>query len=106
MQLGEIHAHVGDRIDHDVISANAIGVRSIWICRHMPDSLKHLSPAERKGLPDIHELALRKLEKETKKSFEMLPKEAVPQEVIYSLLELPAILNRQVSRGEGAKWWK
>jgi putative hydrolase of the HAD superfamily len=94
LKLGEIHAHVGDRIDHDVISANSIGVRSIWLCRHMPDTLKQLLPAERKGLPNIHELALRKLEKETKKSFEKLPKEAVPQEVIYSLLELPSLLSR------------
>ena len=92
LQLGEIHAHVGDRIDHDVTSANSIGVRSIWICRHLPESLRHLSPAVRKGLSATHELALQKLEKETKKSFEKLPKEAVPHEVIYSLSELPSIL--------------
>ena len=93
LELGEIHAHVGDRIDHDVISANAIGVRSVWIYRHLPESLKNLSPAERRGLPEIHDFALRKLEKETKKHFEQLPKEAVPQEVVYSLSELPSVLT-------------
>ena len=70
-------------------------VRSVWICRHLPDSLKQLSPAERKGLPDIHELVLRKLEKEMKKTIETLPEEAVPQEVIYSLSELPSIFRER-----------
>lgn len=93
LKLGEIHAHVGDRIDHDVISANAIGVRSVWIYRHLPDSMKELLAAERRGLSGIHDLALQKLEKETKKDFETLPKEAIPQDVIYSLSELPSILG-------------
>lgn len=100
LELGEIVAHVGDRIDHDVISANAIQVRSIWIYRHLPDSMKELAPAERRGLPDILDIALRKLERESRKQFGTLPKEAVPQEVICSLSELPSILSRR----EGAKW--
>lgn len=94
LELGDIHAHVGDRIDHDVISANAIGVRSIWIYRHLPDSLKELEPDERRGLPEIHDIALRKLEKETKKNFESLPTEAVPKEVIGSLEELPSVISK------------
>lgn len=93
LELGEIVAHVGDRIDHDVISANSIGIRSVWICRHLPDSMKELAPVERRGLLEIHKLALRKLETETKQNFNALPKEAVPQEVIYSLSELPSILR-------------
>lgn len=93
LELGEIVAHVGDRIDHDVISANAVGVRSIWIYRQLPESLKGLSPAERGGLKEVHDLALCKLENETKKQFESLPNEAVPQEVIYSLSELSSVLS-------------
>ena len=92
LELGEIHAHIGDRIDHDIISANEIHVRSVWICRHLPDSLKRLSPTERKG-PAIHELVLRKLEKEMKKTIETLPEGAVPQEVIHSISELPSVLT-------------
>ncbi|MFS0688652.1 HAD family hydrolase [Sporosarcina sp. 179-K 8C2 HS] len=92
--LGEIIAHVGDRIDHDVISANTIGVRSIWICRQLSDSMKSLSPAERRVTMEIKELVLQKLKKETKKHFEMLPKEAIPHEVIYSLSELPSVLSK------------
>ncbi|WP_252502228.1 HAD family hydrolase [Sporosarcina sp. Marseille-Q4943] len=99
-ELGEMIAHVGDRIDHDIIPANAIGVRSIWICRQLPDFMKDLAPAEKSRMPKMEELVLRKLEKETKMRFEKLPKEAVPQEVIYSLAELPSVL----SKGEGAKW--
>lgn len=92
--LGEIHAHVGDRIDHDVISANAIGVRSIWIYRHLPESLKELRPDGRKGLLEIQEIALQKLKRETKKQFETLPAEAVPKEVIWSLKELPSVISK------------
>ena len=92
LELGEIYAHIGDRIDHDIISANEIHVRSVWICRHLPDSLKRLSPAERKG-PAIHELVLRKLEKEMKKTIETLPGGAVPQVVIHSISELPSVLT-------------
>ncbi len=94
LELGEIHAHVGDRIDHDVISANAIGVRSIWICRYLSDSLKELEPDERKGLPEIYDIAWRKLERETKKRVESLPAEAVPKEVIWSLSELPSVISK------------
>ena len=94
LELGEIVAHVGDRIDHDVISANAIGVRSIWICRQLPDSLKELAPAERRRVPGIRDIVLRKLEKETKKRFESLPIEAIPQEVIGSLSELPSVISK------------
>lgn len=94
LERGEIIAHVGDRIDHDIISANAIGVRSVWICRQLK-----LSPAQRRG-PEMHDLALRKLEKETKKQFESLPAEAVPSEFIFSVAELPSLLSGR----EGAKW--
>ncbi|WP_432357261.1 HAD family hydrolase [Sporosarcina sp. UB5] len=101
LKHGEIVAHVGDRIDDDVISANAIGVRSVWICRQLPDSMKEMAPTERRRVPEMHELALRKLMKETKTQFERLPVEAIPQEVIYSVLELPSVLRNE---GEGAKW--
>lgn len=100
LEMGEIVAHVGDRIDHDVISANAIQVWSIWICRHLPDSVKELSPAERRESPEIRDFILRKLKRETKTQFGTLPKEAVPQEIICSLSELPSIVNGR----EGAKW--
>lgn len=94
LERGEIVAHVGDRIDHDVISANEIGVRSIWICRHLPDSLKELVPSERRGLLAIQNIVLQKLERETKKRFDLLPIEAIPQEVIGSLSELPSVISK------------
>ena len=64
----------------------------------MPDSMKELAPANRRGLPEIRELALRKLERETKKHIKNLPKEAIPQDVIYSLSELPSILRGRKER--------
>ncbi|MCG7344197.1 HAD family hydrolase [Sporosarcina sp. ACRSL] len=93
LKQGEIIAHVGDRIDHDVISANAVGVRSIWIYRRMPDWMKELSPAERRGLSEMQELVLEKFAKEMKKRVTKLSKEAIPQDVICSLSELPSMLR-------------
>lgn len=93
LKLGEICGHVGDRIDHDIISANAVGIRSIWINRHLPDAIKNMIPSKRKSVEDIHTLVLQKLEMETKRRFEQLPTEAIPQEVISSIAELPIILT-------------
>lgn len=91
-ELGEIVAHVGDRIDHDILSANAIGVQSIWINRKLPKQLQDLPPHERSKDAAIKELVHQKLEKETKKQFGRIPMEAIPQAVIYSIMELSDIL--------------
>ncbi len=92
MELGEIAAHVGDRIDHDVLSANAIGVHSIWINRKLPQQLKGLLPNERSKHPAVKNIVREKLEKETKKQIDCLPEDALPQTIICSIAELVDIL--------------
>jgi FMN phosphatase YigB (HAD superfamily) len=44
---GEIIAHVGDRLDHDVTIANRMGAASVLINRKMPEELLALTPKER-----------------------------------------------------------
>ncbi|WP_243458292.1 HAD family hydrolase [Sporosarcina sp. Te-1] len=89
---GEIVAHVGDRIDHDVISANILGVRSIWIHRNLPEMISRLPINERSGCFELLEIALEKLRKETQTEFDQLPAEAIPKEVICNIEELLTIL--------------
>ncbi|NOU93917.1 HAD-IA family hydrolase [Paenibacillus sp. LMG 31456] len=47
LQGGEIVAHVGDRLDHDITIANRIGVAPVLINRSMPEELLALNPKER-----------------------------------------------------------
>lgn len=44
---GEIVAHVGDRLDHDVSFANGLGIQSILIDREMPEEIRKLAPVNR-----------------------------------------------------------
>ncbi|SMF88876.1 haloacid dehalogenase superfamily, subfamily IA, variant 1 with third motif having Dx(3-4)D or Dx(3-4)E [Paenibacillus uliginis N3/975] len=44
---GELVAHVGDRLDHDVTIANQLGVVSVLIHRDLPEELLGLSPKQR-----------------------------------------------------------
>lgn len=59
---GELVAHVGDRLDHDVTIANQLGVASVLIHRDLPERLLRLSPKQRvdhTGLgPVLEELAV------------------------------------------------
>lgn len=34
--LGEVLAHVGDRLEHDVLGANLAGIRAVWIVPELP----------------------------------------------------------------------
>lgn len=92
MDSGEVVAHVGDRIDHDVVLANNLGVRSIWINRNLPESLSQLPINERSLGGKLYDIVLEKLQKETHSEIKELPREAFPTEVICSIEELLVIL--------------
>jgi len=47
LDAGTIVAHVGDRIDHDVVLANLLGAKSILIDQHLSESLKAFPPEAR-----------------------------------------------------------
>lgn len=61
---GEIIAHVGDRVDHDVVAGKQLGVKTILIHRKLPEELVVLSPVERSVTPQGRTLVEEKLEKE------------------------------------------
>ncbi|MCJ7842752.1 HAD family hydrolase [Lederbergia sp. NSJ-179] len=47
LKEGELIAHVGDRLDHDVYFANQLGALSILIDHQMPEVLKKIAPKKR-----------------------------------------------------------
>ncbi|MBS4177950.1 HAD family hydrolase [Lederbergia citrea] len=85
---GEITAHVGDRIEHDVQCANMLGIQSIFIYRALPDQYRTQNPMKRNAEPVIREAFLQKLRKETRKEFLSLPTDAIPNVVLFSIDEL------------------
>ena len=81
---GEVIAHVGDRLDHDVYFANQLGAISILIDQRMPENLKLLTPEQRVQQHDyLTEIFQRKI------YGELLPREQYkPKQIIHSIEEL------------------
>lgn len=84
----EIATHVGDRLDHDIVFANALGIESVLIWRSMPSSLHHIQPAERSKLGEVIEYCNSKFQQETGVAEGELQETAIPNLVIHSLKEL------------------
>ncbi|WP_421617184.1 HAD family hydrolase [Brevibacillus sp. TJ4] len=96
---GEVVAHVGDRLDHDVQLANAAGIHSVFVDRTMPERLCSLPPHVRAKDQEMLQLCLAKWKKESRMNdnVEMeLPRQLTPDAVICSMQELVAL----------AKEWK
>ncbi|GIP38845.1 hypothetical protein J31TS4_21250 [Paenibacillus sp. J31TS4] len=92
-QSGEIVAHVGDRLDHDVGLANRAGVPAVFIHRSLPDDVLALAPAERPRDPRFLALCEAKLKAECPPlAASPLPAAYVPAYAIGSLTELPGCL--------------
>ena len=89
LNRGQIVAHVGDRLDHDIYFANELGVKSVLIHRGMNESLLCLSPEERPH-SDSFRLLMKRIAEHEK--LDLSDKEQVvrhmPQYVISSLDEL------------------
>ena len=88
MKKGEVVAHVGDRVDHDVYLAAQINIKSVFIYRNLPEKLQNCSPYERNKDPNFLELYKQKWQKETGMKTGVVPNLPIPDIVIYSLQEL------------------
>lgn len=83
-----IVAHVGDRIDHDIVFANELGVPSVLVYKDMPQSLKKINPTERKETDQCFRYCKYKWQKETNiDPINFTPKH-LPKIVIHSIDEL------------------
>ncbi|MCR8632925.1 HAD family hydrolase [Paenibacillus radicis (ex Xue et al. 2023)] len=98
LQGGEIVAHVGDRLDHDVTIANRIGVTAVLINRRMQEELLALTPKERTQSEGLLVL-LEKLAVQENPELEgaPLPESYIPEYVISDLSELFNCLDSEAS---------
>jgi putative hydrolase of the HAD superfamily len=88
-QSGQIVAHVGDRIDHDVCTANLAGVPSVLIYRDLPERLREVSPELRPAQAEMLALCEEKLKSENQNlKITQLEKLYSPAFVIFRLEEL------------------
>lgn len=86
---GEIVAHVGDRIDHDVVLANKLGIPSVFIHRSLPEEVLAYSIDERVTHPDFIKLCEEKWHKENRlREAPFIENECIPKVVVQSIEEL------------------
>ena len=94
LREGKIAAHVGDRLDHDMVFARGLEVPGVLIHRGLPPSMKSLSPKERASCPELepvlHELAANEKQREV---FASLTEKFRPAYVIGELQELLECLD-------------
>jgi len=90
-QEGEVVAHVGDRLDHDVQLANRVHTLSVWICRSLPPEVRRIDPRKRISHPLVAACCEQKWAAERQRSGTTpLSAEQMPKVVIGSLAELLA----------------
>lgn len=83
---GEVVAHIGDRIDHDVCMSNHINVTSIFINRSLPEGYEQIPLLDRFEHEEISRICQEKYIRETKsKEFTT---ECEPSIIIGSIKEL------------------
>ena len=93
MKKGEVVAHVGDRVDHDVYLAAQLNIKSVFIYRNLPDHLQSISPLERNKDLNFIELYKQKWQRETGAKANEIPDLPKPDIVIYSLQELTDVFG-------------
>jgi putative hydrolase of the HAD superfamily len=88
-ESGQIVAHVGDRLDHDVYLANKTGVPSVLIYRKLPESLRTLSLQKRAVSAEFLKICEEKLKVENPLiSTTPYPPAYIPTHVLYQIEEL------------------
>ncbi|GAB1532663.1 MULTISPECIES: HAD family hydrolase [Brevibacillus] len=93
---GEVIAHVGDRLDHDVQLANRSHITSILIERNLPEELLKLQPQMRANDHGMPLFCLEKWRRECKNPLLLeLPELFMPRIVIHSMGELLSALDEQ-----------
>ncbi|WP_028552769.1 HAD family hydrolase [Paenibacillus sp. UNC451MF] len=86
---GQIVAHVGDRLDHDVYLSNKSGIPSVLIYHKLPESLKAYRPKERAETTEFMGICEKKLKAENSHvDMNPYPSEYVPSYVLYRMEEL------------------
>ncbi|WP_282942252.1 HAD family hydrolase [Paenibacillus sp. RC67] len=86
---GEIVAHVGDRLDHDVYLSNKSGIPSVLIYHKLPEALKAYRPEERAETAAFKEICEKKLKAENPHvDTNPYPSEYVPTYVLSRMEEL------------------
>lgn len=85
---GEVVAHIGDRIDHDVCMSNTLGIPSIFINKNLPEGYEEIPFTDRIKNTEIEKLCQEKWARETKdKEF---TDQCKPSVIIGSIKELIA----------------
>lgn len=94
-ESGQIVAHVGDRLDHDIYLANETGVPSILIYRLLPESLQALSPQKRVESAEFLKICEEKLKVENPLiNTAPYPPAYIPTHVLYRIEELLECLRQ------------
>ncbi|MFS0558914.1 HAD family hydrolase [Brevibacillus sp. 179-C9.3 HS] len=91
---GEVIAHVGDRLDHDVQLANRSHATSVLIERKLPEELLGIEPLMRAHDHRVRLLCLEKWKRECKNPLlSEVPELMMPRIVIHSMKELPSAMD-------------
>lgn len=85
---GEIIAHIGDRIDHDIVMANKLGVTSVFIYRKLPQESITISINERNKNESILKLCEEKWHKENGDVQLPFNENCIPDIIVGSMEEL------------------
>ncbi|MEJ8548238.1 HAD family hydrolase [Brevibacillus borstelensis] len=89
---GNVIAHVGDRLDHDVQLANLYGCQSVLVYRNLPEELQALQPWQRAAHQTMHQICRAKWQEEGSVDLtESLPDVCKPKVVIGSIKELLSV---------------
>lgn len=85
---GKLVAHVGDRIDHDILLANNLNIISIFINKKLPSTVLKLPVYKRKESAEFIDFCKEKWIKENKFSKVSFHQECIPDLVVHSISEL------------------
>ncbi|MFD2131685.1 HAD family hydrolase [Pseudogracilibacillus auburnensis] len=85
---GELVAHVGDRIDHDILLANNLNITSIFINKNLPSTILELPVYKRKDSAEFIHFCKEKWKKENKFSQVAFHQDCIPDLVVHSISEL------------------
>jgi len=88
MKSDWVAAHVGDRIDHDMLMANNLGITSVFINKSLPNKVLELSLDDRRNDGRVIGLCEDKWKEENKYRDISFSKKCIPDIVVASIEEL------------------
>jgi len=93
MERDCVIAHVGDRIDHDVLMANNLGITSVFINKNLPNHVLDLPLSKRRNDHNFIGLCKDKWQKENKYRDIPFNEKCIPDIVVASIEELANGIN-------------